>query len=225
MGFWGPAKRRDDAQSAAESERSDEAALVLLLDQRRVESDERKRSDIEQQILVMIDRYFRLSIRPMMSHIFGNEVLHDHQDSSLRYTVMMNDFFVKVLESRPDEIWRATTARELRNWASTVMANQMRDYLRRKKRGQEIVNAEIVPLYENRRQHFEKRFGDRFDEFLELLEEGMQALNDTHQRLLKLHYLDGLNWEDTAAELGVSKSDFYRQREAALERLKQQLDR
>jgi len=209
----------------SEVERSDETELVWLLDQHRREADQSKRQEFERRILELIDRYFRMAIRPVMAKIFGHEVLRQDQDSSLRYTEMMNSFFVKVLASRPDEMWRATTARDLRNWASTVMANHMRDYLRRKKRGREILNDEIAPLYEIRKRHFEKRFQDRFDDFLELLDSEMQSLPDSQRRLLKLHYLDGLNWEETATELGLSKSEFYRQRDAALECLRHEFDR
>ena len=206
-------------------ELSDEARLGKLLDKYRAESDETERKKIEQEIIELIDHYFRLSLRPVMAMLFGPQMLASGEGNSEGFTVLLYDFFEKVLATRPDEIWRARTARDLRNWSSTVMANQMRDYLRRKKLGQEIKNDVIKPWYEQRERHFEKRFPERFDAFIEWLDckEALGKLPQEQRRLLQIHYLDGMTWEETAEELGLSKSAFFRQREAALKRLREEL--
>lgn len=199
----------------SETELSDELKLAALLDQHRVETDAQKRADCEKQILLLVDHYFRLSLRPVMAKLFGPQMMEQGAGDSRGFTVLLNDFFVKVLESRPDEVWRARSARDLRNWSSTVMANMMRDHLRRKRRGEDILRDDIAPLYELRKKHFEQRFPSGFESMLDHL----SNLPEQERRLVQLHYLDGMSWEETADELGLSKSAFYRLRTEALAKL------
>ncbi len=107
-------------------------------------SDQRKA--IEEEIFTLVDRHFREVLKPFLLAKFGAAA---GEGGAARFTAMMNDFFTKVLEKRPDEFWRAKSATELRKWASVVVSNQMRDYLRREK----LRNFDsIAPLVEERQR-------------------------------------------------------------------------
>jgi len=53
---------------------------------------------------------------------------------------------------------------------------------------------------------------------------GADSILQGYATLLQRHYLDGMSWEETADELGVSNSTFFRERDAALERLREELE-
>jgi len=205
---------------------TDEDRLIELL-RRHQAGDQGVAGDI----LELVDTYFSRSLRPVVVKTFGTKVVgmpsdyrqkreantassqalvaqpqRREQDGQCRYTEMVNDFFVKVLDKKPDAIWKAQTAKDLRTWASVVIANQMRDFLRRKQRGQQIL-AEIAPLVEQKQRYFEDRYRTTFEEFLDQLarwEAGADSQERLLARVLRHRYVDGMTWGNIAADLAIS---------------------
>ena len=181
---------------------TDEDKLIDLL--RRHQADDHS---VEGDILELVDTYFRRSLRPVVAKVFGTNVVGTTgNDGQCRYTEMVNDFFVKVLDKRPDAFWKAQTAAALRTWASVVIANQMRDALNRQKLGKQIL-ADILPLIEQRRTYFQERYHQTFEEFLDRLA-SWDSSSDKSLQLravaLRHRYVDGMTWRDIALQLGVS---------------------
>jgi RNA polymerase sigma factor (sigma-70 family) len=218
-------------------ERNAEATLSALLVQFRAATDEIRASEIEREIMPILARYLQLSLRPVMASMLGPEMSRKGKGDSRGFTVLLNNFFVKLLASGPDELWRLETARDLRMWAARVMVNLFIDHHRQKRRRQEILRDGIGPLYEIRKRHFEKSFPEGFDKFIDMLDvkEKLSELPDEERRLLELHYLVGMSWredreddvrwqdegrlQETAEQLGMSKSTFFRVKANAIKRL------
>lgn len=186
-----------------------------------------RRKEVGDEIGEIIDTYFRRSIRPMLTKVFGAKVVGqtDANNGALQFTAMVSEFFVKVLQKRPDAFWKAQTAHDLRTWASVVIANQMRTYLKRKQRGQQIL-AEIAPLVAQRQSYFEDRYAMTFEDFLNLLAT-KEADGDSSQQLAarawRHRYVDGMKWGDIAQDLGISDDTLLRIRKDAESQLKKKL--
>ena len=182
---------------------TDEDRLIQLLQQHQAGD-----VSVEGEILELVDTYFRRSLRPVVAKVFGTNVVGTpSNDGRCRYTEMVNDFFVKVLDKRPDAFWKAQTAAALRTWASVVIANQMRDTLRRQKLGQQIL-ADILPLIEEKRAYFQERYRETFEEFLDQLAVWEQSADKALQlqaNVLRHHYVDGMPWRDVEEQLGISE--------------------
>ncbi|MFM9966559.1 MAG: RNA polymerase sigma factor [Planctomycetaceae bacterium] len=181
---------------------TDEDKLINLLQQHQAGT-----LGVESDILELVDTYFRRSLRPVVAKVFGNNVVGaTGNDGQCRYTEMVHDFFIKVLEKKPDAFWKAQTAAALRTWASVVIANQMRDTLRRQKQGQQIL-ADIMPLIEQKRTYFQERYRKTFEEFLDQLA-SWESSSDKSLKLraivLRHRYVDGMSWRDIATQLGLS---------------------
>lgn len=192
---------------------TDEDRLIELL--HRHQAGDRS---VEGDIMELVDTYFRRSVRPVVAKVFGTNVVGTpSNDGQCRYTEMVNDFFVKVLEKRPDAFWKAQTANALRTWASVVIANQMRDTLRRQKRGQQIL-ADLLPLIEQKRTYFQERYRTTFDELLDQLATWEGSLDESLQlqaRALRHRYVDGMAWRDIALQLKISDEALTKIRERA----------
>ena len=181
---------------------TDEDKLIELLHRHQAGDH-----SVEGEALELVDTYFRRSLRPVVAKVFGtNAVGTTGNDGQCRYTEMVNDFFVKVLDKRPDAFWKAQTAAALRTWASVVIANQMRDALNRQKLGKQIL-ADIMPLIEQRRTYFQERYRKSFEEFLDRLA-SWESSSDKSLQLravaLRHRYVDGMTWRDIALQLGLS---------------------
>lgn len=188
---------------------------------------EPQRQKAQDDILELVETYFRRALRPVVAKVFGAGVLGQpvhgkRADGSLRYTAMVNDFFVKVLDKRPDAFWKAKTAAALRTWSSVVIANQMRDYLRRKKKGQQILHDEIAPLVEQQQKYYEARHRTTFEEFLDQLAAWESSGDETlarQARAMRHHYVDGMTWGQVAEQLGITDERLTKLRQAAAEQL------
>ena len=207
---------------------TDEDKLIELLQQYRTGD-----AQAGDAIFEMVDKYFRRELLPILTKVFGAEVRgkpldnERRADHSLRYTEWMQNFFVKVLDKRPDAFWKAQTARDLRVWSSVVIANMMRDHLRRRKRGQAVL-AEIAPLVVEKQTYFEDRYETRFEDFLELLTQ-QEASDDEELKLmsaaLRLRYVDGVTWKQIAQDLAISDERLTKIRQQAERELKKKLVR
>ena len=192
---------------------TDEDRLIQLLQQHQAGD-----VSVEGEILELVDTYFRRSVRPVVAKVFGTNVVGTpSNDGRCRYTEMVNDFFVKVLDKRPDAFWKAQTAAALRTWASVVIANQMRDTLRRQKRGQQIL-ADILPLIEEKRAYFHERYRQTFEEFLDQLTVWERSPDKSLQlqaTALRHRYVDGMRWREIATQLKISDEALTKSRERA----------
>ena len=192
---------------------TDEDRLIHLLQQHQAGD-----VSVEGEILELVDTYFRRSLRPVVAKVFGTNVVGtSSNDGRCRYTEMVNDFFVKVLDKRPDAFWKAQTAAALRTWASVVIANQMRDTLRRQKLGQQIL-ADILPLIEEKRAYFQERYRETFEEFLDQLTVWERSPDKSLQlqaTALRHRHVDGMTWRDIASQLKISDEALTKIRERA----------
>ena len=199
----------------------------------RREALRRELKPIAEAIFELVDKYFRRELLPILTSVFGTGVVgkqlpeQRRGDQSLRYTEWMQNFFVKMLDKRPDAFWKAQTAKNLRVWSSVVIANMMRDYLKRKRRGQKLL-AELAPLIAEKQKYFEDRYETTFEDFLNLLAQ-WDASDDEKRRLmaaaLRLRYVDGLTWQQIALDLGISDEQLTKIREQASRELKIKLVR
>ncbi|MCY2963061.1 MAG: sigma-70 family RNA polymerase sigma factor [Planctomycetota bacterium] len=184
----------------------------------------------EQRVLEIVDGYFRSCLPGIMMKLFGPGVISQRKDTAVRFTEMINNFFVKLLEKRPDAFWRARTAKNLRLWASVANANLMRDVLRREKRGREILQdiaPLLAPLVAERNRHFEKTVGIPLGaRVLEQLETWLETGDSTHQEMalvMRYRYLDGMPYPEIAHMLGVFEGTVQSRRTAAIEWLRDNL--
>ena len=187
----------------------------------------RRRRDLDQQILTIVDRHFRDAIRPRLIKQFGSGVASRQQDAFVRYTQMVNRFFEKVLEQRHDDFWRANSVAKLRNWASEVMTNDMIDQLRRRKLGQGILD-ELGELACSRKVHFEKSCdGVSFEAALEQIERWEATGTAREQRIAKVlrrRYVDGDEPDAIALALGTNVKRVSEWKLAGLAMLQQRLN-
>lgn len=206
--------------------KSDEDHFSDLQDEFEACDDPERKKKIELEILELVDRNLRRELKPGLA---AKLRLSQSPDASVRYTTLVNDFFIKVLgkapENRPAEFWRARTLANLRQWASRCLTNQFITHYRRRKRGNEILRE----LAEQRRAHFEKNYGDLlFPEVLERLRE-WRASDDAEQQqladIMLMHYVDGYSWNEIADQHGVTVKRLEYLRKKALEKLRNIFDR
>lgn len=192
---------------------SDEDRLIQLL--RSHQAGDRS---VDGDIIELVDTHFRRALKPVVMKAFGPDIVGTSgKDGNCRYTEMVNDFFVKVLDKQPDAFWKAQTASALRTWSSVVIANQFRDTLRRQKKGQQIL-AEILPVLNEKRRHFEDQYRKTFEEFLDQLAVWESSKNDAlmlHATALRHRYVDGMKWRDIASQLGMTDEALQKIRDQA----------
>jgi RNA polymerase sigma factor (sigma-70 family) len=178
----------------------------------------------EQAAIEIVYGYLRRALPGLMCRLFGPEVLSQREDATVRFTEMLHNFLLKILEKRPDELWRAQTARQFRQWASVANANLMRDVLRRERRGDEILKEQLAPLLSARSQHFEKTAHRPLDEtVLEQIESWIGSDLEVNRQMglvLRYRYLDGLPYREIAHMLGIAEATVHKRRQAALEWLR-----
>lgn len=188
------------------------------------DSDEVDR--IEQQIFDLIAIYLRSALKPVLAKTFGKGVYSTREDSSVRFSVMLNDLFVKILDKERGAALRVETAKHLRNWCSRVIVNQMIDHIRKRK-AQEQILQDVAYLYDMRRAAFSSRFGDTFDDFLELISDWYRNPNvrlREYAWLLELHYLMGMSWREVCEVMAMPKTTFFDTRKRAIDSVKRMLN-
>lgn len=215
---------------------TDEDKLIDLLQQHRDRSDKlRELSEatapqdlarravlreelkpISEATFELVDEYFRRELLPILTSVFGTGVV-TRGDQSLRYTEWMQNFFVKMLDKRPDAFWKAQTAKDLRVWSSVVIANMMRTYLRRRKLGQTILH-ELAPLITEKQTYFENRYETSFEDLLDLLKT-RESSDDENELLqatvLRRRYVEGQTWQVIAEDLGLKDEQLTKIRQQA----------
>jgi DNA-directed RNA polymerase specialized sigma24 family protein len=186
--------------------REDEVRIVALLEAllSQPEGPAGRRKAIEEEIFTLVDRHFREVLKPLLLARFGAVA---GEGGAARYTAMANDFFTKVLEHRHDEFWRAGSATELRKWASVVISNQIRDYLRREHRYKDGFDA-IAPLVEERRDFFKQKTGVDFTiKALDLIDDWCGSEDDGRRLqgwVLRHRFVGGMTRDQIGDQLNVS---------------------
>lgn len=181
---------------------------------------------IEAEIFELIAAYLQTAIKPMLAKTFGKGVYSTREDSSIRFSVMLNDLFVKILDKERGTALRLETAKHLRNWCSRVIVNQMIDLIRKRKSREQVL-LDLVPLYDQRKAAFAKRFGETFDDFLELLSDWYRHPNARLREyawLLELHYVMGMSWREVCEVMAMRKSTFFDTRRKAIEAVRRLLN-
>lgn len=191
--------------------------LVALLD-RYHQSDGDARRAIGEELFARIDRHFRERIRPALVRQFGSS----GKDSSVRYSVMVQDFFTMVLDRRPDGFWRAKSLRALRTFASRAIANDMLDVLRRRKQSTAMASDELEELAAARAKHFHDRWHLDFEWVLGRLTLWDQRSEPWPQRarVIRHRYVDGMDYDEIIDQEGAAKKQLYELRDAAIEALR-----
>ena len=186
----------------------------------RIESTEKRIDAKEDEIIILVDKYFREALRPILLKKFG-KVVGSHADGTVRYTQMVKDFFIKVLEHRHEPFWKAKTARNLRNWSSRVMTNQIIDHLRRKKLAPQP-RDDLATFADHRQTHFEKYNDVRFEQALFTIQQWLSGSEEEQlmAKVLRHRYVDGMDYDEIAEHLEIDKKRLYRIAEEAKKALR-----
>jgi RNA polymerase sigma factor (sigma-70 family) len=204
----------------------DEERIVTLLDTLHAlpEKSDGARQRIEKEILELVDRHFREVLKPFLLSRFGAVA---GEGGAARYTAMMNDFFTKVLNHRLDEFWRAKSAATLRKWASVVVSNQIRDYLRREKHFEEGFDI-IAPLVEERRDFFQEKTDRRLTtRALDEIDSWCDSNAEVEQVqgwVLRHRFVDGMTRDQIADQLNVGVHTVRKALDAGIAALRVVLD-
>ena len=198
------------------------AELLARIDatRKRIESTEKRIDAKEDEIIILVDKYFREALRPILLKKFG-KVVGSHADGTVRYTQMVKDFFIKVLEHRHEPFWKAKTARTLRNWSSRVMTNQIIDHLRRKKLAPQP-RDDLATFADHRQTHFEKYNDVRFEQALFTIQQWLSGSEEEQlmAKVLRHRYVDGMDYDEIAEHLEIDKKRLYRIAEEAKKALR-----
>jgi len=202
---------------------ADEDRFVELQDEYESATNPASRKQAEKRILQLVEENFRRELRPLLVQRLGLRIAPDGEsrDASVRYTTLVNDFFLKVLDKRPDDFWKRQTLHNLRKWASVTLTRQFIDHLRRRNRGTEAARV-YAQLAEQRRVHFEKHYKVPFLNALERLE-AWRSGDDDHRRtmadLMLRHYVDGYPWKQLEEQFNLTAQRIEYLRKKAIELL------
>jgi len=205
---------------------SDEQRLADLLGQRRQggaqDDDVTKRLDRE--IVEIVYRHLYHALRPQMLARYGATVGEKH--AGTRFTELLNEFFVRVLDRFPDLVGKMRSARDLRNYVSRAMTNLMLDRCRRAKHERSCDDELLGCLAEERQQDLNRECpGLHYEGVLEAL--AVWAAGTRQQRrmaeVIQREFVSGDRADAIERDLEISKSEFYRLRAAALSELRRTL--
>lgn len=205
---------------------SDEQRLAQLLDQRRHANrqDDDQTQGLDREIVDIVYRHLYQALRPQMVARYGATVSGQRADT--RFTELLNEFFVRVLERFSDLVARARSARDLRNYVSRAMTNLMIDRCRRAKYERCGDDELLGCLVDERQQYLDRECpGLGYAAVLETLA-AWAAGTKQQQRMAEViqrEFVSGDRAQDIERDLEISKSEFYRLRTAALSELRRTL--
>jgi len=220
------------------SESQDVERLVELLHAQRAASGwGAEVLEIRKQCLELVDRYLRTTLRPVLVKRFPHKGLESapakqelySTDAMFRFTDLLQDFFVQVQSKFDDPFWKKDAAIQLRDYASAVISNNIRDALRRRKRQESFDDEQLHDALEEQLvQECEQRLKSEINlELSDVLETLHQWSESTDQQLQELalvlrhSYVSGMTLEQIAADLGISLATAHRRRQEALQRLRE----
>ena len=204
--------------------------LASLLDDYHA-ADEDARPALEDALLRAISEHFNRELRPALARKFRGRTA---ADTSIRYTQMVHDFFVQVLDRRDDRFWRAKSLRALRSFASKVIQHRILDVLRRQRHrsdlgeeglGEQLDDQALGELAHDRAAHFWTQHGLDYERVLQCLER-WQARGGKQRRwaaVIRHRYVDGMPYEQIAEQLEVRRKTVQNLKSQALVELRREL--
>ncbi len=192
---------------------------------------------IRNECLILVERYFRQTLRPVLAKRFpgkgiqsapAKQQLHSN-DAIFRYSELVSDFFVQVQSKVDDPFWKKDSAIELRNYASTVISNDIRDALRRRKKQEPLDEDKLRDSFDDQLAvEVEQRFlADKITidpaDVLDVLDQWQQSDDEHLQKLAMLmrhRYVSGMTMPQIAADLKASEPTAYRWHTQALQKLR-----
>jgi RNA polymerase sigma factor (sigma-70 family) len=147
------------------------------------------------------ENHLRQNMKAIMFRAFGPQIA---KEGSLRFTALWNDVLLKVLKSGRVLAKEEDVTVGLKSYFSTALANQARTYIKRRKRLGKILDDEIKPLVELRERHLQESYQINFEFLLEKAQQWENA-GDICGQILRLRYLDGMQYEEIADMLAISR--------------------
>jgi RNA polymerase sigma factor (sigma-70 family) len=151
-----------------------------------------------------------------MLRAFGPQIA---KEGSLRFTVLWNDVLFKMLSSGRLKAPEGDVIQSLTSYFSTALANQARNYLKRRKRFGEILDDAIKPLVEQRERYLKENYDIDIELLLEKVDEWENA-GEKLGKALRLRYIDGMTYDQIAGALELSRDQVKRTLAQGKERLK-----
>ena len=117
-----------------------------------------------------------------------------------------------------------------RNWLKKITVFAARDYLKKKKRRPELSGDSVFQKMLDQLQDPSSEISRQFDlehdryVFQALLDNVAQQFSETALAAFRLHALEGVDVEETAARLGISRRSVYRAKSHVLNSLRQQAE-
>ena len=186
---------------AVSSRIQDEKRIVELLDTLHIlPAEDPRQPGPSKNFSDRSDKHMREVLKPFLLDKFGAAT---GESGAARFTAMMNDFFIKVLDRRPDEFWRAKSAAELRKWTSVVVSNLIRDHLSREHKYNYFDDGFGAFVLE-RRDFFMAKTGLSLSEkVLDLIDKWCDG-GEPSGLVLRHRFIDGMTREQIAEHLNVS---------------------
>jgi RNA polymerase sigma factor (sigma-70 family) len=172
---------------------------------------------VERELLEWVELHLRVNLKAIMFRTFGSQVT---SDTSLQFTAIWHDVVERALRRGLDGVHRESSIRALTTFFSVALANRARDYLKRRKKGERILEDEIRPLVESREKHLWEKHQLEFDHVLEAAERWYNA-GDPMGEVLRYYYVDGETYEEIGRQMDLSAEQVRRLKRKAIESLRQ----
>jgi RNA polymerase sigma factor (sigma-70 family) len=175
----------------------------------------------EQDLAEFIYRFVHKELKPSFSRSFPASDLN----SPIRYTDMLDNLFVEVLEKRPDAVWKAESTRAIARFVSVALRHDILSALRSLKRrevkeipfGQPVSQAgqgeeapsedeALTDLARNRHDYFRKKYAIDLADALDAMTAWPKrpAPWPEREEALRLRCLDGLKYGEIAVQMEIS---------------------
>ena len=195
----------------------EQEAIALLTALAEAPAGSEGRKDLEKRLLEWIDQHLRDNLKAIMAKTFGPQVLGD---TSLRYSSLWGDVSIHVLIHGLRADLREPSLKTLTSYFSVALANQARDYLKRRKKHEMILDQELRPLVESREKHLLEKHRLGLDVVLDQIDR-WHAAGDRRADVLRYFYIVGLTHEQIALQMSLTKDKVKHMKQDALSRLKE----
>lgn len=207
-------RRSDNASVPVDPEQQ---LVALLTDLHATPEGSESRRAVERNLLGWVDRHLRDNLKAIMFRTFGAQV---SSDTSLRFTAMWNDVVERALRRGLGGVHRESSIRALTTYFSVSLANRARDYLRRRKKGERILEDAIRPLVESREKHLWEKHRLDFEAVLAAAQRWYDV-GDPMGDVLRYYYVDGETYEEIGCQMGLSAEQVRRLKTNSIETLRQ----
>ena len=185
-------------------------------------------------LIELLYEFVHRALRPALLRRYGRTV--GETAGSDRFTALLNDVFVRVLEkirkaeqtggseAFPRGLLYAETAAGLRRYVEQALVHEFIDHLRRRGRG-EKVDADFDLFLKEREEFFQKynpelSYSSDLGELKDWAESDDAELQQ-HAAILQMVFVACMNSHEIMAELDISKNVYYERYKAAINRLRQ----